>query len=330
MRECSGLLFIGDPHLSHKRPGKRLDENFAQTVLNKIEFAIDHANEHDLVPVFLGDIFDEEVVTKWIENRFARLLKKSKHKAITNVGNHDKKDKVLSDECSLMTFAITDAMHVALDAGPIETFLIGGKTVGLGATPYDQPIPVDVRMYFDKPDTVVWITHHDLAFESAYPGSEPLTEILGCRLAINGHMHLGKPPVKVGSTTWFNPGNITRQATDALEHEPAVYEFSPAKALKKVVIPHEKGIFNLSGKLIDAVSPGEVGHNKGIGDDSAFVNLMKTEEAMEMQKTDDGSVAREEIQDKFSRDSTPDDVRSRVMSLFDSVQAKMNAEHIVQ
>lgn len=330
MRECSGLLFIGDPHLDHATPGRRMDDNFAETVLGKLDFVIEHANANDLVPVFLGDMFDKNVVSKWIENRLARILMKAKHKPVSNVGNHDKKDKVLNDQDSLMSYAINGTMHVALDAGPVETFLIGGKKVGLGATPYDQAIPIDVRMYFDKPDIIVWITHHDLAFGNPYPGAEPLTEIKGCRLAVNGHMHLSKPPVAVGETTWFNPGNITRQEIDALEHEPVVYEFAPTKPLKRVIVPHKKGVFNLKGKYIDAVSPGEAGSVKTMNDDSDFVAILQAEDAMEMQKTDDGSVAREEIHEKFERDHTPQDVRDIVLGLFATVQAKIRAETIVE
>ncbi len=66
---CNGFLFIGDPHLDIKKPGRRLDENFAETVLGKIDFCINYANDHDLVPVFLGDLFDNNVVPKRIENR---------------------------------------------------------------------------------------------------------------------------------------------------------------------------------------------------------------------------------------------------------------------
>jgi DNA repair exonuclease SbcCD nuclease subunit len=329
MRECNGLLFIGDPHLDHATPGRRLDDNFAETVLGKLDFIIEHANKNDLVPVFLGDMFDKNVVSKWIENRLARILMKSKHKPISNVGNHDKKDKFLNDQDSLMSYSINGTMHVALEAGPVEMFKINGKVVGLGASPYDQAIPVDVRMYFDKPDMVVWITHHDLAFGSAYPGAEPLTEIKGCRLAVNGHMHLSKLPVAVGETTWFNPGNITRQEIDALEHEPCVYEFSPTRALTKVVVPHKQGVFNLKGKYIDAVSPGEPGSVKTMDEDSDFVAILRAEDAMEMQKTDDGSVAREEIEDKFERDNTHQDIKNIVMNLFATVQAKIRAETVI-
>lgn len=329
MRECKGLVFIGDPHLDHETPGRRLDDSFAETVLGKLDFVIEHCNANDLVPVFLGDMFDKNVVSKWIENRLARILMKSKHKPISNVGNHDKKDKFLDDQDSLMSYAINGTMCITLDAGPVETFLINGKTVGLGATPYDQAIPSDVRMYFDKPDMVVWITHHDLAFEGPYPGSEPLTEIKGCRLAVNGHMHLSKPPVAVGETTWFNPGNITRQKIDALEHEPCVYEFSPTGPLKKIVVPHKQGVFNLKGKYIDAVSPGEAGSVGPMTSDSDFVAILQAEDALEMQKTDDGSVAREEIEEKFERDQTSQDVRDIVMGLFATVQAKIRSETVV-
>lgn len=320
---CNGFLFIGDPHLDSKRPGRRLDEDFTKTVLKKIEFCIDQASDKNLIPVLLGDLFDRNVVPKRVENQVARILARSKHLPIANVGNHDKKDRLLNDDDSLMSFAISGAMHVCLDAGPIGIFEIEGQRIGLGASPYDQPIPTDVTMYFPDVDMVIWITHHDLAFESPYPGSEPLIEIKGCRLAINGHMHLAKPPVAVGGTTWFNPGNITRQFLDAIDHEPAVYEFSTKGKLSKIVVPHEKLIFDLTGKLIDPVSPGEQkeGSESGLGQDSAFVDILKAEESLDMKRTDDGSVAREEVEAKFKKDSTPPEIQTLVLELLNKATA---------
>ncbi len=204
---------------------------------------------------------------------------------------------------------------------PVGVFEVEGKRIGLGASPYDQPIPTDVTMYFKDVDMIIWITHHDLAFEAPYPGSEPLIEIKGCRLAINGHMHLAKPAVAVGKTTWFNPGNITRQFLDAIDHEPAVYQFSSHGKLNKIVVPYEKIIFDLTGKLIDPVSPGEQkqGDTAGFDKDSAFIEILKAEDSLDMKRTDDGSVAREEVEAKFQNDNTPPEIQMLVLELLNKV-----------
>jgi DNA repair exonuclease SbcCD nuclease subunit len=331
---CSGLMFIGDPHLDEAQPRRRLDQDFSATILGKLEFLFDYCSEHDLVPVILGDIFEPENkvrVSNPLLNRFVRATDRSKHKIITNVGNHDKKHDILTDADSLMTLKNTRVLHVLDEAGPAAEFLINGTTVGLGASPYGQSIPTDVTGMFPTASSIIWITHHDLAFESPYPGSQPIHAIRGCSLVINGHMHLHKKPLKIGQTTWFNPGNITRQYIDAIEHVPAVHILKTGK-LEKLVVPHQTGIFDLTGKLIDAVSPGEVPKDgkqggTGYGDlDTDFVALLAAEDSLEMSRSDDGSILKEEIDAKFERDQTPNEIRGLIMHLFDKTIEKAREE----
>lgn len=322
-RECEGLMFIGDPHISSEKPGRRLDKDYAATILGKLKFAIDLCNEKNYVPVFLGDMYDKAVeVEKSLEVRTLRLLQTSRNLPIGNVGNHDITHKVLTDDDSLKFLQQAGAIRLCTESGVLETFLIGGKTVSVGATPYGQSFPSDARFYFPKSDTIIWLTHHDLAFDGAYPGAVEPHEIKGCRLAINGHMHLNKPMVRKGETTWFNPGNITRQAVDAIEHVPSVRVLTAAGKLERVIIPHQKGVFDLTGKLIDSISPGEVAKEGvetegGPISESAFVSLLQASTSMEMPKSANGSILMEDIQAKFERDQTNTVVQSIVLSVLE-------------
>jgi predicted phosphodiesterase len=322
MRECDGLAFIGDPHICSIKPGykygRRTDDDYPETIFGKLRFIIDHCNKNRLIPVFLGDMFDKAFEpSKAIETRLLRLLKTSWTQPISNVGNHDIKNKILTDNDSLKYLEEAGAIRVAVYSGVLDTFVIGGKTVAIGATPYGQDIPTDARHYFPKADTIIWLTHHDLAFEGTYPGAQELHAIKGCRLAVNGHMHIEKERRAVGGTTWFNPGNIVRQAVDAILHVPAINVLTIAGRLEKVVIPHDKSVFDLTGKLIDSISPGEI--PKGLSADeqvdSAFVSLLQADSSMEMGQTQDGSILLEDIQAKFKRDNTDDFVKSIVMNV---------------
>lgn len=322
MRECSGLAFIGDPHVCSLKPGyrfgRRTDKDYPETILGKLKFVIDHCNENRLVPVFLGDMYDNSVEPdEAIKTRLLRLLNTSWTKPICNVGNHDIKNQVLTDGDSLMYLVEANAIKVAAHSGVLDGFSIGGKTVAVGATPYGQDIPTDARHYFPQADTIIWLTHHDLAFEGAYPGSQDLHAIKGCKLAINGHMHIAKNLRPIGGTTWFNPGNIVRQAVDAIEHEPAFTVLTDEGRLKKVRIPHEKAVFDLTGKLIDSISPGEMPREvtEDASRDSAFVNLLQVDSSMEMGITQQGSILMEDIQAKFKRDNTDNFVKSIVLAV---------------
>ena len=57
MPEQMGLLFIGDPHLASRPPGFRKDD-YPATILEKLRWCLHYAEENNLRPIFLGDLFD--------------------------------------------------------------------------------------------------------------------------------------------------------------------------------------------------------------------------------------------------------------------------------
>ena len=316
----SGLLFIGDPHLSSSRPGRRKDADWADTVMGKLDFIVKTANERNLYPVFLGDLSDEPVdPVQSLRTRLLRTLKSFWTVPLSNTGNHDMTHSVLSDDDSLSYLALSDAIDVVKVSGPVGTFSIGGKLIGLGMTPYGQEIPHDVRGMFPGANLVIWVTHHDMAFEGAYPDATKPFAIEGCGLVINGHIHLKKKEIKVGGTTWFNPGNITRLSVDCMDHVPTIYALGATGKMEAIKIPHQSDVFDLTGKLVDAASSEDV-----VADtNSAFVDLLKAEGSAEMERSADGSVVSEEIDAKFQADSTPADVVAIVRSLLtDAVQRR--------
>lgn len=315
---CQGLVFIGDPHLSSRKPGRRTDKDYASTILGKLAFVRDFCNEHGYLAVFLGDMYDAPVErSESLKIRTLRLLRSFDLKPVGNVGNHDILNQVLTDEDSLKYLEEAGAITLATHSGALARLRLGDKTVGLGATPYGQSFPTDARFYFPDVDTIIWITHHDLALEDPYPGAIAPQPIKGCKLAVNGHMHLRKPILKVGETSWFNPGNIVRQAVDAIDHVPAVTLMTADGRLRTVPVPHEKGVFDLTGKFIDSISPGEAPKDDDhrVDAEGVFVSLLETHSSMEMSKSDDGSILMEDIVAKFDRDKTDDAVRSIILDV---------------
>ena len=319
--ECNGLMFIGDPHVSSRKPGRRKDDDFGAAILGKIRFLIDICNERRLVPTFLGDMFDTPYEPdEALKTKLVRILRSSWTVPLANVGNHDIRNAVLTDGDSLQYLFEAGALRLTAHAGALAKLKVGEKTWGVGVTPYGQAFPADARNFFQKVDMIVWLTHHDLAFEDAYPGSQPPPEIKGCKLVVNGHMHLRKKTRKVGDTVVFNPGNITRQYIDAIEHDPAAYVLAADGRLEKIAIPHEKAIFDLTGQLIHAVSPGEAKTSKAPVEvaclqDSEFVTMLGADSSLELGRTDDGSIIREELEAKFERDNSPEDVRDYILEM---------------
>lgn len=322
LREANGLLFIGDPHLTSIRPGRRKDVDFGQSVLSKIDAAIDIANERRLIPVFTGDMFDvHKEEDQGLITRLIRSLSRCWTWSISNVGNHDMQHTSLSDGDSMAILKIAGVLAVITQSGPAEEFLLGPdrRRIGLGMTPYGQIVPTDVSDVFPDAEMTVWCTHHDLLFRGAYSGSAPLHEIAGCRLVINGHLHIEKPHEIRGATRWINPGNITRMSVDVIDHVPAVLAITIAGndfAVEKIEIPDPPGLFDLTGYNVAAVPQAETA--RVVREEaSAFVELLRAETTMEMNKSEDGALLREEIERKCEVESTPAAVKAIVLSLLD-------------
>ena len=121
--QTNGLLFIGDPHLSSRKPGRRTDVNFAGTVLNKLAQAFDIAREHGLQPVILGDLFDRAGEQDlMVLSGLLHLLRDHRDAGglipVTLAGNHDMKDATLSGDTALSVIHESGLLRVLEDAVP--------------------------------------------------------------------------------------------------------------------------------------------------------------------------------------------------------------------
>lgn len=310
--EANGLLFIGDPHISSNRPGRRKDASWPAPILAKLERCVEIANERKLVPVFAGDIFEDPIEpNEALKTRLARLMKRFWMLPITNVGNHDMSSTRLQDGDSLAYLAVCDAIDAIASSGPVCVVDMNGRRVGLGMTPYGQEIPRSVEGVFKDVQSVIWLTHHDIAFQENYPGAVKPFPIAGCDVVLNGHVHNLKTAERVGNTTWRNPGNINRKSADLIGQVPAAWIVEWDGAVTSVALPHASDVFDMTGRQVEKATAPQVMKVS----ESVFVTLLHAETTGEMAQTADGSVLLEEIEAKCLRDKTPPAVRSLVLSL---------------
>jgi len=309
---CNGLLVIGDPHVGSRRPGRRKDAQWPLPVLAKLERCVAIANERQLAVVILGDLFDRPVETdEALKSQLIRTLKGFRRRPIVNVGNHDIQHTTLTDGDTLALLGLCDVVDVVAASSPVVELELKGRRLGIGMTPYGQAIPMDVRGSFASADLQVWFTHHDIAFEGGYPGAVPPFAVEGCDLLINGHIHKTQKPVTAGRTRWLNPGNITRQSVDLIDHVPRAWILDDTGELEAQALPFESNVFDLTGRLVDAAEGSIVAREV----ESAFVTLLQAESPTELKRSGDGSIVRDEIEARFEQDNTPDAVRSIVRSL---------------
>jgi DNA repair exonuclease SbcCD nuclease subunit len=310
--QCDGVLVIGDPHVGSRRPGRRKDVVWPQAVLGKLERCVTIANERQLAVVILGDLFDRPVETdEALKNQLIRVLKGFRHRPIVNVGNHDIQHTMLTDGDSLALLGLCDVVDVVATSAPVTEFQIGARRIGIGMTPYGQAIPTDARGSFAGVDLHAWFTHHDIAFDGGYPGAVPPFAVEGCDVLINGHIHKTQKSVLAGRTRWMNPGNITRQSVDLVDHVPRAWILDGSGALEPQALPFENNVFDLTGRVVEAADGSDVAREV----ESAFVTLLQAESSTELKRSGDGSIVRDEIEVKFTADDTSDAVRAIVRSL---------------
>jgi hypothetical protein len=291
--KCGGLLFLGDLHLTSQRPGRRIEEDWPGPLLRKLEFCANLAAERDLYPVSVGDKFERAVEKKEsVKIGAVRAMRNFPYVPLWNIGNHDTNNKVLGDDDSLTLLAECGVLDAVTKNGAVGRFSLNGVLVGLGMTPYGMEIPKSVPSELRDCQKVVWVTHADLAFD-----------IDGCDLVVNGHMHMTKDPVVVGRTSWFNIGSLVRDTVDLIDHVPTAWIFD-GRRLEPVEVPHERHVFNLVGKLIAPTGTKAMAsqiRTENTREESAFVSLLKEKTSLDMKKTDDGSVVREEMVRAFDK-----------------------------
>lgn len=326
-----GLLFIGDPHLWSLKPGRRRDASFKKTVLSKIGQAAAISNSRNLWPIFLGDLFhapDDNDLPMIVE--LLQALEMFDRKPVTIEGNHDKQSLELSSTNPLALIKAVKRIEVISQPGAwsgLDLTHEDGRRhrVLVGGSPYGHALPTTFKQAFGSKrpaevDTALWLTHEDLAFEGAYPGSLPLQPIVDVDMVVNGHMHGTKTPVKVEETAYYNPGNITRVSVDMAEHQPAVWEWSPfdnpgmasasgqrVPQLVQHVLEHQPAAdaFDFEGRHTSRVTL--IKSEEGAAEESMFVSIMKNEP--ETHRTDDGTYAIETLNHLLDEREATDDLR---------------------
>jgi len=314
-----GILFIGDPHVGSKKPGRRTDKSFTLASIDKVEQSLAIAREKNQLPVFLGDLLnrkDEDSMTL-MALLLASLMKS--RDAICPLGNHDKSevealaDYEPEDISGDKDTIVLDPIQVIIKAEPITlineptAMVVNVKNhegsvdkVGLYFVPYGYDIPKTIKPEFkeSKPDHVIMITHHDLSFDPIFAHIE-MKEIKGCDMVVNGHLHKTFPHQDFGGTRWFNPGNIMRMSLTERSHVPSVWSWqSGDKLLSQNVLQYDENIFDMTGFRIEADAEIKRDNDEDYPVEEAqseFVRLLNAESSLEMSASGDGSILEEDI-----------------------------------
>lgn len=325
LRSFNGFLFIGDPHVSSKKIGRRKDD-YLQSVLGKLSQCAQICNSKGLLPVILGDLFhksgDNDLV---MLNRLTRVLRQFETRPVVLDGNHDKQQTELSEADALDLINLGGSILLASQEALIEVVLVAGVPVRLWGCGHGADIPTELPE-FDG--TTVLITHHDLAFGASYPGALPLHEIKNCTMVVNGHMHDTKPSQKIGDTWWHNPGNIEPISISLKDQVPKAWEWTQAgvvEVLHGVELTHGTDLFDLVGTQVNAEDSG-VAVAAWTGDtpqiaQSQFSELLKRQAESDALRTDDASVLGEDLADVLNAGNISEASKQLMQTLFAAMAA---------
>ena len=232
LREVQGLLFIGDPHLEARVPGFRKDD-YPQVALEKFRWCLEHAREHGLQPILLGDLFQlPQDNPNWL---VSEIIDSIKEPLPAIYGNHDVRENSLKPNDTINILFSGGQLRRLSAAEPLQ-IQIDGRLIVVGGTVWGDRIPKQFAADDFQAELTVWITHHDLLIPGYEDGGRIRpAEIPGIDLVVNGHIHRRLNPVSKGRTHWITAGNITRRArSDASrEHTPAVVCLRPSGQSEK-------------------------------------------------------------------------------------------------
>ncbi len=172
-----------------------------------------------LVPIVLGDLFhypgevDEALFSETLA-LFREAAAAIRPWAL--LGNHDQLRAAEPVTAPLDRLAQAGVLTLMDQAGP-QFWLEHDGPVSpgaclVGASPWDTALPtaVDTGSAAATPHTVLWLTHHAIAFPDLRHFLVVPHEIPGVDWVINGHKHRPQPVLTVGRTRWANPGGMMR------------------------------------------------------------------------------------------------------------------------
>lgn len=284
IREFDNLLFIGDPHLTLRGPGSRVDD-FGKTSLWKLRQSLELARQHRAWAIITGDLFLRNIEAQALLDELCDLLWEYQDVLPSSiVGNHDKKELVeLTKGMSLQLIFATRLLTRLTQVGiPVK---VAGQLFNAMGVGHGEELPAAC------PERTILVTHHDLAFPGCeYPGTSKIPNIPGVVIGVNGHIHKHcEKPLQVGDALWFNPGNIVRVSRGERENVPGVLLWHPEEGARRIELQFAPSTEVFAAKPGQRDVQGTPGEDAAEQEDSLFAKLVAVEGELSAKQTSDGT-----------------------------------------
>lgn len=322
-------MFIGDPHVSSEQPSTRHDDiHILDTVLDKLAQAAKISHETKSYVLIEGDLLHNKKENNIsLLNRLIKVLKSFYYPPLSVIGNHEKIESEINHKDMITVLIQTGVIQAIEDNELTVRIKIKDQIVDIGGTNYGSIIPDKIKRS-KKTNKVIWLTHHNLMFQQYYPGCQPLKEIDGVDLAVNGHIHDTKPQVQIKKTTWWNTGNILRLSKDMADHVPSVWLWNPEhhdnnkQKLIQIPLQYKKEIFK-KNEVIESNSKQDFSDISFNNEQNKlkFIELIdQVATEQENNKTSDKDIVKEHMNNLAELNNIPDVIKQELLEMLDNVE----------
>lgn len=232
------ILFFTDIHLRNNTPQSRNDD-FPQSILNKIEYIINYANTIEkAILISGGDIFDTHIINPSLLIKLIQILNKSKHPIYTVIGNHDIQgySKATINNASIGILLETNIINL-LEELTIDNVYIKGLHA------YS-----DNNFKGAKTGLINILVAHKPITNYIFPKTIKISELeesCDFDLILSGDVHM--PHIIKRKHIYINPGALARITTADRYRTPMFVEIKIGQNIthKFIPVPHNKLVFDI-------------------------------------------------------------------------------------
>jgi DNA repair exonuclease SbcCD nuclease subunit len=246
------VIVVGDVHLDHRRVKSRIDNYMESSLIDfKETLKIAKREKADAI-IYLGDIFDIQIVTPELESMVCNVLKCDEYgepwpfKIYSLYGNHDV-DNVVS-KLQKSSINILFASGLMINTNLIEEYSIS-------CIQWAERVDEEIKLGLLKDNDSAIILAH------AYIADKPNEFVSGTncfndidlhedtKLVIAGHFHYAMDVVREDGKRFINPGSLSRRNYKNDDAERQV------QVLSLLINPEKKTVENIEYIPVESAQP---------------------------------------------------------------------------
>ncbi len=232
------IVFFTDMHIKFNKPSSRLDINYLDTCLKKLNFIIKTTNNlnPDIV-IFGGDLFDKPNISNSTIIDTIKEISNLQKPLYVVIGNHDimgySKDSLYSSAIGILIETKVCKL--------LEEEIIGNVRIKAMHC-YDKEVFDDIKQGYLN----ILVAHKPIT-NINIPSKIDLTNLLTINkydIILSGDIHMPHL-IEYNNKYFINPGAAVRTSLVEKEREPKflVLDITDKITYKLITIPHQKNIF---------------------------------------------------------------------------------------